>query len=306
MHTPKYTPYADGQWRLHIGLHALDPTEWIEIDERFAEQLALKEKLLRQRRAEVFVALEDSRPEQQETLDLLLAHLSEHFPAYYLQTDEAAAGLLTGQTWRSDLFRDAPLALAALLVQEDLCLMRPVEDRYVLSAGCVCFPSRWVLGEKLGRGLPGIHAPVPGYGERLGASVDRFFERLRVDTPMWRLNWTILDSPELFLPPGEVGGTRCIEPSSAGAQLWVRVERQTLRRLSGSGAVLFTIRTYIDSVASLACQPSVAMAMASAVRQMPSETLAYRSLLPHREALLVYLDNCGRGFYGKEKIDDDV
>jgi hypothetical protein len=47
--------------------------------------------------------------------------------------------------------RAMPLKAAALLVQEDLILMRKGEDGWRLAAGSLCFPSSWTLTEKFGR-----------------------------------------------------------------------------------------------------------------------------------------------------------
>ncbi|NEQ23419.1 MAG: DUF3445 domain-containing protein, partial [Microcoleus sp. SIO2G3] len=44
MSLPTYLPFADGQWRLSMGLKSLNLQEWIEIDEHFTKELALKDK----------------------------------------------------------------------------------------------------------------------------------------------------------------------------------------------------------------------------------------------------------------------
>ncbi|BAC90287.1 heme-dependent oxidative N-demethylase family protein [Gloeobacter violaceus] len=292
--SPLYFPYADGQWRLHIGLAPLEPSRWIEIDERFEEYLTLKCRLLTERRGEVLVAMPGSETEQQEVLELLLDHLPEYFPEHYRLKDSRLENRMSGEIWNPADHGFAPLELAARLVQEDLCLMRPTQEGYILSAACVCFPSRWLLTEKVGLLLTGIHAPVPGYAEQLAGPVDRFFERLRVETPMWRINWTIVDSPELFLLPGGAKRDSQITAQDAAERLWIRIERQTLRRLAESRTVLFTIRTYVHPLHVLEQQPAMARALATAVRQIPEPMQLYKSLLPVREALLGYLDRLAR------------
>ncbi|MBW4698965.1 MAG: DUF3445 domain-containing protein [Aphanocapsa lilacina HA4352-LM1] len=292
--TPPYFPYADGQWRLHIGLAPLDPSRWIELDERFGDYLTLKRRLLTERRGEVLVAMPGSETEQQEVLELLLAHLLEYFPEHYHLEDSRLENRVSGEIWNLTDHGFVPLELAARLVQEDLCLMRPTQEGYVLSAACVCFPSRWLLTKKVGLPLTGIHAPVPGYPEQLAGPVDRFFERLRVETPMWRINWTIVDAPELFLLPGGVQRDARITDQDAGERLWIRIERQTLRRLPTSRTVLFTIRTYIHPLNILEQQPAMARALANAVRQIPEPMQLYKSILPVREALLGYLERLAK------------
>ncbi len=80
MTKPPYLPFADGQWHMNMGLKALNLQHWIEIDEHFADELALKDKLLKNHYSDVFASLPESQPSQQEVLDLLLNHLLEQFP----------------------------------------------------------------------------------------------------------------------------------------------------------------------------------------------------------------------------------
>jgi hypothetical protein len=287
---PKYFPYADGRWRLHPGLAPLDPAEWIEIDGQFDEQLALKADLLERRRGAVLVALPESEAACEEVLHRLAVHLPEHFPRRYRRCAGGLEDVQTGRIWRLDGWEDTPLELAARLVQEDLCVLRPRENQYLLAAACVCFPSRWSLREKMGRPLTAIHAPVPGYGAQLSGPVDRLFARLKPEAPQCRLNWTIVETSALHLAPDGPRDMRGIDGLNAGQRLWLRIERQTLRRLDAGNAVLFTIRTHLHPLSTLEGNPPMAAALASTVRQLPKPMQLYKSIEPVREALLAYLD----------------
>ena len=72
-----------------LGLSPLDPARWIEQDELFAAQLALKETILAQERAAAFAALGGSEAGQAEALELLVAHLLAHFPQTYRREGDA-------------------------------------------------------------------------------------------------------------------------------------------------------------------------------------------------------------------------
>ena len=191
-------------------------------------------------------------------------------------------------------FEANPLDLAGRLVQEDLCLMLPGDCGYTLAAASLCFPSRWKLQEKLGQPLAQIHQHVPGYAHKLERPVDHFFARLKPNYPGLRLNWGIVDSPNLFLEQltGQEDFNPAITPDNAGEYLWLRVERQTLRRLH-SGGILFTIRTYVHPLHSLVDDLKVIRNLAAAIRQIPTPMQIYKNLLPIREALLTYLDRVG-------------
>ncbi len=58
-----------------------------------------------------------------------------------------------------------------------------------------------------------------------------------------------------------------VKPST----VWLRTERQTLRRLPRTGAIVFTIRVYQTSVEQLGKEAGVPGRMASAIRSWPEE-----------------------------------
>lgn len=288
---PIYLPFADGQWRMAMGLKPLQLQHWIEIDEDFADELNYKDKLLKEHYSDVFGSLPESEAGQQEVLELILEHLLEYFPDYYQQQNDCIVNKVTQQTWHLRDFTRNPLELAGRLIQEDLCLMQLKDHEYILTSGSVCFPSRWRLSEKIGRPLLQIHDPVPSYAQKLEQSVNRFFDRLKPEFPGYRLNWGIVDSPELFLTQrhsSEAFGAD-ITAKNAGEKLWLRVERQTLRRLPISGCILFTIRTYVYSLKSVVSDRQIALQLAAAIQQIPPEMQTYKNIFPIQTALLSYL-----------------
>ena len=276
------------------GLQTLELQDWIEPDEHFASELAEKERLLRERHAEVFSVLPEALDGSTEVLELLVTHLPTRFPTLYRREEDFLYNLVTQQVW--DLARHElhPLDLAGRLIQEDLCLMQhdPASNTYRFVGASLCFPTRWRLADKMGKLLTAIHEPVPGYEEQLAATVDRFFERLRVEKPVWRINWGLIDDPTLFQPTGH--GRKGLNPDitseNAGEKLWVRMERQTLRRLPRTQDVLFTIRVHIRPLQQLLSHPERAATLASAIRGMPEPLRLYKSLPPFLEAVLAWLD----------------
>lgn len=147
------------------------------------------------------------------------------------------------------------LAGAARMVWEDLCLVQtpPQGGAPVLSAGAVAFPTDWRLADKLGQPLAAVHAPIHGYAEQLSAGVDHFIARLAPDMIFGRANWFVVASDDWrYLPQDDVA-TRFahVTAENAGDTLFVRSERQTLRRLPRTGAVLFTIGVYVSPIVAL-------------------------------------------------------
>ncbi|MEO1400334.1 MAG: DUF3445 domain-containing protein [Cyanobacteria bacterium J06635_1] len=300
-----YFPFKQRGWQLAMGLHPLPVGNWIDIDSHFTQQLARKEQLFAQRHDDIWGSLPESHAAQQETLDLLLDHLQTHFPEYYQRQGNLVTNQLTQQRWHLDEFAENPLDLAGRLVQEDLCIMQPGPEGYFLAAASLCFPFKWKLLEKLGLPMAKIHKPVPGYKEKLQNPVNGLFERLKPEYPSYRFNWGVVDTPELFLAPeGDPHGHGTPEddapqpsPKShadyyaipTAEELWLRVERQTLRRLKKTGAILFTIHTYLHSISDLVRQPLVIGHLMEALDQIPKDMQEYKNLPPLRAALLAYL-----------------
>lgn len=68
-----------------------------------------------------------------------------------------------------------------------------------------------------------------------------------------------------------------ITQDNAGERMYLRVERQTLRRLPKSNAILFTIKTYTTRMDDV-CRDDVdtAKRLAAALRNWPPEMLRYK------------------------------
>ena len=303
---PMYLPFVDKKGHPSMGLKPLMLDRWLEIDDYFETYLRRKRELLTHRHKDVFVALDATQSAQREILTLIVDHLLTHFPEHYQPLKQGIHLIDTRENFYSEVFADAPLDLAGRLVQEDLCLLMPGaelpyaevprtqssgSERYILAAASVCFPLRWNLQEKMGQPVGQIHQRVPRYAEKLERPVDSVFARLRDDAPGVRFNWSIVDVPDLYL--GQDKGLTTFNPTitaeNAGRSLWLRVERQTLRRLPISGGILFTIRTHVYPLDQVVMQPDIATQLSHAVQTLIPQMQVYKNLLPFRQALLDYL-----------------
>ncbi|KEO86957.1 hypothetical protein EH30_04800 [Erythrobacter sp. JL475] len=160
-----------------------------------------------------------------------------------------------GQELAAMLGTDGGLPEAALAAHEDMCLLQRFadEDYYRLIGAAVAWPSDWHPKDKLGLPLRALHAPIAGYEEQLASGVDRFMETLRPGPIYARCNWFIAATGErrwiADRPPQEAFAH--VTPQNAGETLFVRSERQTLRRLPETGAILFTIGIYVEPLGAL-------------------------------------------------------
>jgi dimethylamine monooxygenase subunit A len=269
-----HTPYDGSSKPFQIGLQQLDPATWIEIDDKLEIYLAEKRRLYHEETANVLVAEQGTEAAQQEVLDMLIAHL--------------------GTTVVPDCAH-GPLARAALLIQEDLVLMRHSPKGWRLVAASLCFPSAWNLHEKFGRPMHEIHQPVPGFGEgtRNAGLIDRMFDNLRVEQPVIRWNWSLYGDARLYHPASDNKMKNRFGDGPITGNVIMRLERQTLRKLPKSDDILFTIRIHnnpLEVLETHADGPALARSIATQVANLTDAEIDYKGLVGERERLLQRLE----------------
>ena len=285
-------PFDKGRFRLSMGIVALDLDEWLQPDEYFYKELLEKETLLANQKSEVFQSIQGSQLAQQEVLDLIIDYMNRfHSELVRIDGDKIFVDGIKRNFSRKE-FTEMPLDLAGRLVQEDLCLMAPGDTGYTLEAASLCFPSRWRLIDKIGKRMVDIHSPVPDYENKLARPVDRFFDKLDINKPVWRVNWSLTDDPDLYQPIRKTSTdySRSINSKNAGDLIFLRCERQTLRRLPNTGWILFSIKTYVDKVSALVCKPQALVDLAHSVKNMSADMQQYKNIAPYHKQLLEYLD----------------
>jgi len=219
------------------GIQPLPRADWLLVDEAFAAQMAERDRLIAERPGEVHALLPGALPAARELLETVLADLAAR-PDFTIRPDSAR---------RPDgvevaLDRAAPLLTLGRLVQADFCLMERPQGaaEHVLTGAILCFPSSWTLAQKLGRPLLAIHAPVARYDHDVARRVQRLFDAIRPEAPLWRANTLPYHDPTLFQPRHEYE----VKSKGDGMAPYLRAERQALLRLPRSQAVVFSIHTW--------------------------------------------------------------
>lgn len=274
---PAHRPYEAGAFRMAMGLQPVAPADWLEFAQDHAAQMAERQNLLSERAGDVLGCLPGSRAACVELGEMLLGHVLAYHPAWFAFEGGLLRSRLTGAAVALD---EDPLVMCGRMVQEDFCLLQPSDAGHVLTAAVLCFPSRWRLAEKLGLALPLVHGPVPFYGDRLGHPVERFFQSLKPGRIAQRLNWSVMDDPALFQPGGHFAAGVNPEVTAANAleRLYLRVERQTFRKLPKSQAVVFGIRIHVTPLAEVVREPGEAQRLAGALVALPPEMALYKSV----------------------------
>ena len=238
-------PWLDPRLTRMPGMLPLDPADWLRVDDAFAAQMAYRDELVATKAAIVHRIEPDATPAARELLDTVLDALSRD-NRYVVEPTRVARpdGVVV------PLDRDAPLRTLGRLCQCDFVLMERRGEEHAITGAILCFPASWSLDDKFGRGLVRVHAPIAKYDDRAARGVQRLFDVIRPETPMWRANWLLYADPDLHQPRRETA-RRERPRSDGGGPLWMRVERQCLLRLPETQAVVFSIHTYVVRLADL-------------------------------------------------------
>ena len=233
----KVLPYDLRLQRALPGIQPLQRSDWLQIDEAYDQQIAERERLLSAARGAVVQMSEAARPASEELLDQVLEELGH-------RADFTVQG-----TWvrRPDdvwveIDRGDPLGVLARLVQEDLCLLQKIGDEHVLTGAVLCFPASWSLEEKFMRPLIEIHAPVDSYDDNIARRVQRLFDGVKPDRPLWRFNLLRYVDPTLHQPRSKLARRNTDDGQDFK---YFRSERQCVLRLPKTDAVVFSIHTYV-------------------------------------------------------------
>ena len=290
---------------------------WIELDNHYHKFHADKATRIAERGSRCCHTAPEAYDGAVELLEELCSYLPQRYPEVFRRLEDiddadlaqkhhGKAGmknLLTGEIF--DLttrpLPEDPMAMAARTTQDDLALMfeRP-DGQYYLLAGAILLAGFWRLEDKFGMPLSEIHTSgsVPQFQSKLEKGMMNFFRRLKPDAPVLRNNYFI--QVDDSLPWSESIGSEDAPDGSFGwfsaernkpiPHHYFRSERQSLRRLPRTGAVVFTIRTYFHPVTEIVREPYVPGRLASAVRSWGGDVGRYKGKERYEEVLLEYLD----------------
>lgn len=243
----------------------IDPANWLTPDTEADVWLPQKHALMANRRNEVFFCEEGASRAASEASQLVFDHVDAE-----VQTDNQF---------------ETMFECASALVSDDLCVMTDQGEAFCLSVASLCTPTFWSLADKAGQPLSGLHSPVPGGDPKLAARIYRIFRSLQSDMVLERFNWTVQLDGERFTPSSEPMKRELASLSAeqAANRLFLRVERQTIRKLPETGAVLFTIRICVDPLPPILKGPANRQAFEKAWSETDPALAEYKGW-PHYEA----------------------
>ncbi len=233
----KKIPYDLSKKRPLPAIAPLEPAQWLIVDDAYRAQMAERERLLNGKRKAVIALDQTALDAAKELLNEVVLFLKKS-PDFTKNEDTFTCP--DGRTVFID--RNDPLVTLGRLVQNDFCILQKKHEEHVLTGAVLCFPASWSLAQKFMRPLTVIHDPVAPYDADIAKRVQRLFDGIKVDRPLWRFNALYYTTPELFQPRRE--NNRRVIPEKDQAR-YFRSERQTLIRLPQTGAVVFGIHTFV-------------------------------------------------------------
>ena len=278
-----YPPPADGKpFRLNMGLRSLEPAAWLEGGEDLAQQIKERATLATSARETVYQVLPGYSAAISELVERIVENLREFHSASYLCDGVEVRERSTGIS--ADVSADDALLQIATIVGEDLVVLAREDYEWKIVAGAVLFPSRWKLFEKIGKGMDAVHAPVPGYQGALAPYMTATFDKISVDRPVWRKNWSLHSTADLHQPTS-------IHLPAKPADYWWRTERQTLTRSRTGDFLYFTIRNRAEPLSWIKRNPESAALFAQTLESFSPETIEYKGLQRDHQSIISYLQN---------------
>ena len=251
----------------------MDMGDIFRIDADYDTQVAQKKVLLQNHADAVSATAPEGAAGARELLEVMAEYLPEHFPDKFEKNGRILTNKATGDVFDLDNLPADPIAVAGMLVQEDLILIHEGEDgQFRLSAGSLSFPSGWSLKEKLGKTVAEIHDGVPEVNKHIGEMMNKFLARIKPDRSFWRINFLSFNTPVLTTHPDIPE----LEPEADFDEVtkrnvgkwYLRSEREVFTRVPQSGDILFSLKTYVTQFKDLA--PGVAGQLSELYANLPA------------------------------------
>ena len=242
------SPFDVGVFTWKMKTRSIEENNWLQIDEGRDEDLLLKKQ------GPFGIHLKTSEPASLKLLKTIESWLTRRSVTLPVLDDSLH-----------------PIDKCGQLIQEDVCLMERKSDTWILTAASVCFPTHWSPISKLGLSLDEIHSPVPRYDTDLIPRPVRFLDRISDEMLVARTGWSLTASGELPLKLEHQVVQK--DPS----KLIVRVERQTLRKVPNSKAIVFTIRIHRWPLGLIKEDLALADDLQAALKALPDELRDYKT-----------------------------
>lgn len=318
----KSYPFKDKEYKLTMGIRNFTANDWLLIEDTYLDRIEEKTKLITNSHPKypadkdlesctVFTS-DIGDPAVREFYDVVVQYMCDRFPMHFKLTNDGAT-MHNGITNEDipakagDIDDRKLLHYLARTIEEDFIIMMPdpslndpeYGDEYYFKAGVFAFAAGFDPKTKINKPLTAIHEPIPGYQTKLRLSMNRYFERLQAGQFVGRANFSVQahdkfyvddDNKGYHLTEEELMAAIPFEDLDFNKQVHYRSERQMLTRLPKTGAIIFTIRTYLHPFSDFKTQPrEVSQRLLGAIEKFPDDMARYKGLTKLGPAATRYL-----------------
>ena len=266
-----HLPFLSNPDVLHMGLSEVREESWLEI-KPLRNSFRNKIELLKNFSHEILFENNEFQSANMNFFEALKTYLSTYYADEYTFKKESIDIYLGDFSNKINLIKKTDLELMSCLIPEDILILVPESENYILRSAAVFSPSNWDLKSKINKSLDIIHEPVPGYEKTLSTKVNSFLNRLPASRIFERFNWSIYPSEKLFFHP------RYSDLINENNELFLRVERQTFRKLNDSSAIMFTIGVHNYPLMEVLKIKGAPESLMSAIKIMPESIEIYKGL----------------------------
>lgn len=300
-------PWRPFRWPYHqtMSIFKLDINHWLDMDKYYWRYIEEKKRIFTTYGKQNIDWLPESQDACEELMETVLQHMIDRYPLLFtVLIDKKSKGRVIKNELTHEILdmtlplKEHPLVYVLKMAKEDFYIVKyyPEEDQHRLVAAAVPFPGgSFSISSKIGKHIDAIHEEVPYYKEKLKNSMERWFKRLSPNDPVERASWYISWDHKLKISnvyqlpevaPDLEESMRLTEPGSFN----VRVERQTLRRLPKSQAIIFTNHPVYYSLDEMKDEPMVPSLLRKILYGGPGDIVKYKNFEFFRDHLSPYLD----------------
>lgn len=316
-------PWRPFRWPYHqtMSIFKLDINHWLDMDKYYNHYIEEKRRIWLKYGKENIDWTPGSEDACLELMETVTDHMLERYPLLFTLLEDKGA---KGKIVRNELTKETlnmthplkqhPLLYVSKMAKEDfyVVLKDKETNTHYMAAAAVPFPGgSFGINSKIGKNIDAIHTDVPYYKEKLQKSMERWFERMEPDDPVERASWYISWDHKLKvnnvyqLPkfnPNLEEQMRSTDPREFN----VRVERQTLRRLPKSRAIIFTNHPIFYSLDEMKDEPLVPSLIKKIIFEGPPDIIKYKNFELFRDHIRPYLDGLIKRQLDKGLITEDT
>ncbi|CAH6721370.1 hypothetical protein CLIB1444_06S00606 [[Candida] jaroonii] len=314
-------PWRPFRWPYHqtMAIYKLDINHWLDMDKYYWHYIEEKQRIWQKYGKENIDWLPEGYEPSLELMEMVTNHLLKRYPLLFTLLEDKGS---RGKVVKNELTREVidmtmplkehPLMYVTKMAKEDfyVVMKNPKDGLHYLVAAAVPFPGgSFGISAKIGKHLDIIHEEVPYYHEKLKKSMERWFERLTPSAPVERASWYMTWDHKLRqngVYQRDSDKVKEEAKSYSPEDYNVRVERQTLRKLPKSQAIIFTNHPVFYSIEEMKDEPMIPSLLRKIIYEAPEGIIKYKSFELYRDHISGYLD----GLIQRQKdlgiIDDDT